>query len=780
MRICTREFNDEVIGRIAATVEAEPKISRRELSRRVCRWLDWTAPNGNLKDMSCRKALSKLNRIGAIRLPEPRGRDLFLPKGPIRRVEMPPGIEEISCSLQELGHVEVIPVQSGDKEASRLWNALMDRFHYMGSGPLCGAQIRYLVHSSEHRAIGGLAFSASAFHIAARDKWIGWTVQAREANLSRLLCNSRFLLVPRIPNLASHVLARCVQRIRDDWRDLYGIDPVLIETFVEKDIRRGTCYRAANWLHIGCTAGRGRMDRNRSNNVPVKDIYVFPLVRNARKLLCDGSDDAESLQAVKKASKKRVQTEDRIWAADEFGNAELGDFRLTKRLVSLAQDMYARPQANIPQACQNRAKAKAAYRFLEHGKVTMEKILQPHYQQTVERLAEYPVVLAVQDSTSLNYTAHPATENIGPIGGSEDGPIGLILHDTMAFNLEGTPLGLLDVQCWARDPEKFGKRRSRATTPIEQKESYKWLKSFRRAAWAQEQCPGTVVVSVGDREADLYDLFELALQDPKGPKLLVRAMQKRPLADEQGYVWDKVSKQDITSYLTIRVPRKGKEPPREADLEIRFAKVKLKPPDLKRNNPSLTVWAILAQETPQSARGKPIQWKLITTCPIDTAEQAVEKVVWYARRWGVEVYHRTLKSGCKIEERQLGSADRIETCLAVDMVVAWRIFHLTMLGRETPDVPCTVFFEEHEWKAVVAYWTKNPLPKETPTLGEATRMVAQLGGFLGRKCDGNPGTKSLWLGLQRMDDLASMYKFMVRFIVQPPDDPPVSSDIGYG
>ena len=203
--------------------------------------------------------------------------------------------------------------------------------------------------------------------------------------------------------------------------------------------------------------------------------------------------------------------------------------------------MYARPQANIPQTCQNRAKAKAAYRFLEHGKVTMEKILQLHYQQTVERIAEYPTVLAVQDSTTLNYTAHPSTDDIGPIGGSQDGPIGLIVHDTMAFSLEGTPLGLLDVQCRARDPKKFGKRRSRATTPIEQKESYKRLKSFQQGARAQEHCPDTVIVSVGDREADLYDLFELALQDSKGPKILARAMQKRLLADEQGYVWVKVS-----------------------------------------------------------------------------------------------------------------------------------------------------------------------------------------------------------------------------------------------
>jgi hypothetical protein len=216
-------------------------------------------------------------------------------------------------------------------------------------------------------------------------------------------------------------------------------------------------------------------------------------------------------------------------------------------------------------------------------------------------------------------------------------------------------------------------------------------------------------------------------------------------------------------------------------LEVRFAKVKLKPPDLKSDKPPLTVWAVLARETSQSAQGKPIQWKLITTCEVNTAEQAEEQVAaWYAGRWGIEVYHRILKSGCKIKERQLGYADRIETCLAIDMVVAWRIFHLTMLGRKTPDLPCTVFFEEHEWKSLVTYWKRDPLPKETLSLREATRMVARLGGFLGRKCDGEPGTKPLWLGLQRIDDLASMYKSMIPFIVPRPRDPTVSSDPGYG
>jgi hypothetical protein len=426
------------------------------------------------------------------------------------------------------------------------------------------------------------------------------------------------------------------------------------------------------------------------------------------------------------------------WAQEEFGRADFKDHRLTKRLVTIAQDLYARPQANIPQACQTRAKTKAAYRFFDNSETSMEKILEPHYESTVRRSAAEAVVLAVQDTTTLNYSAHPATQNLGPVGSSSDNPIGLIVHDTMVFNRQGTPLGLLDVQCWARNPKEFGKKKLRHSLPIEQKESYKWLESFKEVVQAHKQCPDTVFVSVGDREADIYELLELALADPSGPKLLVRSQHNRRLAKEEAYIWDKIAQQSTVVEMGIRVPRRGNRPARDAILALRFGEVTLKPPVRKSTKKDLTVWAVLAKETQTTASDEPIEWRLITTCEVKAPADAVERVEWYTGRWGIEVYHRTLKSGCKIEERQLGEAERIESCLAVDMVVAWRVHHLTKLGRETPDVPCTVFFEEHEWKGLLTYWARKPVfSDEPPTLRQAVRLTAKLGGFLGRKCDGN-------------------------------------------
>jgi len=637
--------------------------------------------------------------------------------------------------------------------------------------------MRYLIKSSRYGWLGGLAFSAAAWRVEARDRWIGWSDEGRRKHLHQVVCNSRFLILPqvKVPHLASHILSLCAKRLPQDWLERYGMEPVVLETFVERDRFKGTCYKAANWQYVGSTSGRGRQDRERRFSVSVKDIYVYPVRKNAREVLCCDEGRVEVHSA---STGKRDATD---WAEEEFGDADLGDQRLTKRLVQIVRDFCARPQASIPQACQSRAKTKAAYRFFEHPELSMDKILEPHYEATLVRTRQEEVVLAVQDTTTLNYTAHPATENLGPIGYRLDKGIGLIVHDTMAFNREGTPLGLMDVQCWARDPKDFGKKKRRHELLIGQKESHKWLVSFRKVAEAQKRCPKTTFVSVGDREADIYELFDLALRDSAGPKLLVRAMQNRALAEGQSHLWEQVQGQDVGAILEVHVPRRGSRASRVAQLEVRFAEVSLKAPQRKKNLKEVRIWAVLAKEVESPGGAEPIEWMLLSTCKVSTGEEAIEKVNWYGLRWGIEVYHRTLKSGCKIEERQLGQADRIEACLGVDMVVAWRVFHLTKLGREAPDVPCTVFFEEAEWKALCVYLSQNPVPPEQPpTLNEAIRMTATLGGFLGRKCDGQPGTKSLWIGLQRLDDITSMWKIMSSFRVPHPPIPLVSSNPGYG
>lgn len=747
-------------------IKDNPILSRYSLSRQVCEWLGWRRPNGELKDMSCRVALLTLQKKGVIDLPAKR-------KEPIKkREELHSVILEktpVFTTLAELGEVSIIPTDSRDRDKFRIWTELMSH-HYLGSGPLCGAQIRYLIRSEKHGWLGGLSFSAPAWRVSARDKWIGWDDEIRKRQLPKVVCNSRFLILPwvDVPNLASHVLSLSVRRLPEDWRNRYAEEPVLIETYVECEKFIGTCYKAANWIYVGKTAGRGRQDRANKKEVPIKDVYLYQLVKDVRERLCGGVTLMQEEAVGPPAD----------WAEEEFGNAAFGDERLTKRLLTIARDLWAKPQANLPQACGNMAKAKAAYRFFKNEEVRMDKILKPHYESTYKRMQGEKIVLAIQDTTTLNYSSHPAMEGTGFIGSSKDGGIGLVVHDTLAMNTEGTPLGLIDVQCWARDEEEYGKRHKRHELPIEEKESFKWLKSFNAAGMAKKECPETLVISVGDREADIYELFELAQQDPNGAKVLVRAMRDRVLAEEQKHLLEKMQTEQLAGKCELQVPRKGIIPTRTACMEVRFSEVTLKPPKRKTNLPNVKIWAVLTEERETPEGIVPLKWLLLTTVETTTFEEAMERVKWYSLRWGIEIYHRTLKSGCKIEDRQLGTADRIETCLAIDMVVAWRVFHLTKLGRETPDVPCTVFFEEAEWKALVTFVTRNAaLPSKVPSLKECTRMIGSLGGHLGRKGDGEPGTEAMWLGLQRLDDISAMWKVMV---VNSPQPPPIVSRNNYG
>lgn len=763
MFISGHEFSDEVIDRIRGAVATEPLLSRAVLSKKVCEWIGWTDVFGNVRDMSCRVALLKLAKRGVIELPEVTSSSLFLrDKKSVDRASVHVDVpSKLEIDLSDLGEIDLVSVNRSQVRWSHLWNFFFDKHHYLGAGPLCGAQMRYLIRSSVHGFLGGLSFSASAWQLKARDRWIGWSEDSRKKHLAKVVCNSRFLILPhvQVKNLASHVLSLASRQVVQDWQNRYGYVPVLLETFVEREKFLGTSYRAANWQHVGVTKGRGRQDRLNEYSLSVKDIYVLPLVAGARDILCGGP--APPILQLRDGS--------RDWAEEEFGEVNLGDERLSQRLVEVARDLYSRPQANIPQACQTRSRAKAAYRFFAHPETTMEQLLTTHFAATTTRIRHEKVVLVTQDTTTLNYTAHPMTEGLGHIGSSMEHGIGLMVHDTLAFNTEGTPLGLVDVQCWARNLEDFGKKERRHKSSIEDKESFKWIKSYQRASEVQRQCPQSLVVSLGDRESDIYELFAHADHEISGAKLLVRAEHDRCVAEGQGRLWETMNQMPIAGIQEILVPRRKKCPARVARLEVRFAKVRLFPPAQKPHLGELTMWAVYALEKDVDEGISPLSWMLLTTVETASFAEACERLRWYTLRWGIEVYHRTLKSGCQVEKRQFGNADCIEACLAIDMVVAWRIFHLTKLGRETPDVPCTVFFEEAEWRALTTYINRSvEPPKQTPTLREATRMMASLGGFLGRKCDREPGTQSLWMGMQRLDDLAKMWTVFSQINFHPP------------
>jgi hypothetical protein len=336
----------------------------------------------------------------------------------------------------------------------------------------------------------------------------------------------------------------------------------------------------------------------------------------------------------------------------------------------------------------------------------------------------------------------------------------LLLHSTLAITPAGQPLGCLHNAVRVRPVGKV--RVHRHQRALAQKESHKWVESLAACQALAMQCPETQLVNLTDREGDLYELFVQALKSPLKPRveLLVRARHNRKLAGQDRLLWEEVERQRVAATIAVLVGRRGDQPSRIARLQLRFGRVELQPPSQHAHPAALELWAIEARESSPVPRGvTPIRWRLLTTLPLCTAAEAMEKVQWYAQRWQIEVLHKVLKSGCQIEQRQLETAQRLQRVLALDLVVAWRILALCKAARELPDDPISHWLPTAQWQALSCYVHQQTTPSPTvPTVRQAVRWIAQLGGFLARKCDGPPGPTTLWRGLQQLDAMTKMWQ----------------------
>ena len=596
--------------------------------------------------------------------------------------------------LEDLGHLDLVIVDPHNREDYKIWKGMMQTYHPVGFTKLFGKRILYLIRSSEYGWIGGLSFSASSRRLESRDTWIGWDEIDRKNNLWKVINNSRFLIIPdySIQNLGSHIFSKCFNTLSDDWFKKYQYRPLLVESFVDTEHYDGALYKASNWQLIGQTKGRGRNDRNKECKLSIKDIYVYPLQKKFRSQLCPTT-----------ASRQAVFTPI-DWVEAEFENVNLNDLRLKNRLQKTVRDFFAKPDSSIPELNSgNWGEVKATYRFFDNDKVTMEKILTPHCQKTIERLSEKKVVLAVQDTTTLNYNNLKKTQGLGPIDSMINGAKGFLMHDTMVFDTSGVPLGLLDLQIWARDPETFGKSKDRHKKPIEEKESHKWIKSFEAVDSAKESCPNTQMISVCDREADIYEFFELASKS--SAELLVRASHNRRLYKEQPKLWEKLESTKESGTFELSIPGKDKQEKRTAKMSLCFSEVTLNPPKSKKA--PVSVYAVHAKETNVPAGIDGVEWMLLTTIKIDSFKEARKIVNYYALRWGIEVYHKILKSSCKIEKKGLGTDKRLFACIAIELIVGYKIFSLTKLSREQPNMSCEEILDEHEWQTLNFFFKKK-------------------------------------------------------------------------
>ncbi len=284
MRYCGREFTEDEIGWLRQLIADNPTINRQEISQRFCRQFAWLKLNQGLKDMSCRIAMLRMEKDGHIVLPPPR-RQHAKPHPEVSRTLFTLPEPEINQKAGELNlQLEVV-----DKKSSALWNEFIDRYHYLRYTPLPGAQLRYFVKSGD-QILALLGFGAAAWKTAPRDNYIGWNTEVRSKNLHLVVNNARFLILPwvRSRNLASRILSGVSKRIAFDWEERYHYRPVLLETFVEKARFTGACYKASNWVCVGDTQGRGKLDVNKEYKLPVKSVWLYPLVRDFRQILCEG------------------------------------------------------------------------------------------------------------------------------------------------------------------------------------------------------------------------------------------------------------------------------------------------------------------------------------------------------------------------------------------------------------------------------------------------------------------------------------------------------------
>jgi hypothetical protein len=457
--------------------------------------------------------------------------------------------------------------------------------------------------------------------------------------------------------------------------------------------------------------------------------------------------------------------DDASWADAEFADADLGDRRLNRRVVRIARSLAAAPKESIPTASDGLAETIAVYRFLDNEKVTLQKVLKPHVERTHRRMRKHRAVLVAQDTTELDYTGcRNRNRDTGPL--SRPRQRGFYLHPSIAFTPEGVCLGTLDAKIWARDDETFGTSRATIKSkPIEQKESYRWIEGWGVVVRAARACPETQVIGVSDRESDIHALLRKATNDPTpNARFVIRQRDDRSLPDRvtdrssRGY--KKVSSvfpgATVLGTITVQTTRSEEAESRLATVEIRSASVTLKSPRLRRRDAETeitvgVVWAV-EREPPQGVSG--IEWILFTDLPFATLDEAVQVVEYYAGRWGIEVFFRVLKSGCEVEELQLETRNRLEPCLGLYLIVAWRVLHLVMMGRQCPNLPCNVLLTASEWQSAWTIRKHTSPPEKTPPLGEMIAIIGSFGCHLGRKSDGPPGPKAIWTGLRRVMDFA--------------------------
>ena len=454
------------------------------------------------------------------------------------------------------------------------------------------------------------------------------------------------------------------------------------------------------------------------------------------------------------------------WFDGELAGCSLADERLTKRLRKLLAQIGSDMGQSIPLVCQDWANAKAAYRFFSNERISEADILAGHLQSTRDRTAATDgPVLVLHDTTEFSYRREKP-EAIGITKAINSGRdkagrlrshtvCGILMHSSLAVTTAGLPLGLEAIKFWTRKKFKgtaaLKKKINPTRVPIEKKESIRWLDNLKQSTELLSD-PGRCL-HIGDRESDIYELFCTAQE--VGTHFLVRTCVDRLAGDGDHTIADEMDEVAVKGLHRIEV-RDSNGDPDQAVLEIRYRKIRVLPPIGKQKRyPALTLTVIHAEERGTPKNRKKIDWKLITDLPVQSRNEAIEKLDWYALRWKIEVFHKILKSGCRAEEAKLRTAQRLANLIAVYCILSWRVFWMTMLNRSSPDASPALALTEAEI-GLLDHLVKDKDQKlrRRRTLSHYLTKIARLGGYLARASDPPPGNTVMWRGLSRLTDIA--------------------------
>ena len=766
IRVGGRWVDGQVLERLSARSQGPAPAPRRQLVEEFCRAVGWRDAHGQLAISSASAALRRLEARGLVQLPPREARRaLQRPRGLSDDGEALPPLPQLPSRGGVIAGLRLRLIENEHDPNHPIWNRLIVREHPLGRRPLVGAQLRYLVEC-EAGIVGAFGFGPPAFHLECRDQWIGWNPQGRQQNRGRVIGLSRFLIRPglRVPNLASQCYGLALRQVARDWQARYGGKPVLVETYVDRRYHHGRSLAAANWRRLGQSKGRGRDDRQRRHAQSLKDVWVYELCPQARQQLQACRVEPVAPRSVFAPALSAD------WAAEEMAGVDLGDARLNARAQRMLAQRWQRPTSSFYRSFDTPSQASLAYKLVENPRyqISLSSLLGPHQLQTARRMAAEKVVLMAQDTTGLSYNTLQHTEGLGPLG--ESGSRGLFLHTLLAFRLDGIPLGTAWAEVWARPPESDTDRRNEQS--CDEKESGRWVRALQAASQRAQQMPQTVVLVCGDREADIYELYDQKQASPPNLHVLVRGQHDRRLSDGS-QLMESASSLSVGGTLQVKVPRRQGQPARIAKLELRWEQLEIRPPAvaLKKSWPALKVYVVLAREAGAPAGVEPIEWLLLTTWPVTTLKMARRLVRWYALRWGIECWHKVLKVVCGVERRQMKEAEHLQRALALDMIIASRVLLLTRLGKEHPELPAELFYSAEELGVLAVKKKATGRYRQSPklTLLQANILVAMLAGFWGRLSDGHPGPQILAEGLRLLEALVWYQKQSAQQAIRRPN-----------